>query len=407
MSTKRLATRIEQAAESATLAIDAIAKSMIAGGVDVVSFAAGEPDFPTPGFIVDAAIEAARDPRNHRYTAAGGLPELRAAIAEVTKRDAGLEVTADQVVVTNGGKHAIYEVLMTLIDEGDEVLIPAPYWVSYPEVVKLAGGVPVAIPTGLSAGFKVTPEDVERYYTERTKMFIHVSPSNPTGATYTRAESEALAATLDRLGLFVMSDEIYQHLTYSGTGPGERATSLGEVASPSLIERMVLVNGVSKTFSMTGWRLGWSVAPADIAKGMVKLQSQLTSNVANVSQRAALAAVRADLGETAYMREAFFRRRIAIVSGLAGIPGFDVAWPDGAFYAFPSVAGVIGRRYHGSPVASSMSFAELLLSEARVAVVPGEAFDAPGYLRLSYALGDDRIVEGISRISEFVAKLEP
>ncbi len=406
MSQKRLATRIEQAAESATLAIDATAKSMIAEGIDVVSFAAGEPDFPTPDFIVDAAVEAVRDPRNHRYTAAGGLPELRSAVAQVTKRDAGLEVSDGQVVVTNGGKHAIYEALMTLLDEGDEVLIPAPYWVSYPEVVKLAGGVPVAIPTDLSSGFKITPEDVERYCTERTKLFIHVSPSNPTGATYTREESEALAATLDRLGLFVMSDEIYQHLTYSAAGPGERATSLAEVAPPSLIERLVLVNGVSKTFSMTGWRLGWSVAPLDVAKGMVKLQSQLSSNVANVSQRAALAAVRADLGATAYMREAFARRRSAIVSGLAGVPGFEVAWPEGAFYAFPSVAGVIGRRYQGTLVGSSMDLAELLLAEARVAVVPGEAFDAPGYLRLSYALGDQRIVEGISRISDFVAKLE-
>jgi len=398
MARGSIAARLRALAPSATLAIDQRAKAMRAEGIDVVSFAAGEPDFPTPDWVVDAAIDAARDPRNHRYTPAAGLPELREQIAAVTARDSGLAVPASSVVVTNGGKHAIYEAVAALVDPGDEVLIPAPYWVSYPEIVRLAGGVPVPIPTSIETGFKVTPEQLEAAITKRTSLFIHVSPSNPTGAVYTQEETAALAEILDAAGVWVLSDEIYQHLTYTGS----RAPSLGEVATERLRERLVLVNGVAKTFAMTGWRVGWLVGPREVVDAVANLQSQLTSNVANVSQRAALLALRAPLEATAPMREAFARRREAIVSGLAAIEGLDVLWPDGAFYVFPSLERLLAER---APGASSLELAARLLEEAHVAVVPGEAFDGPGHWRLSYALGDDALEEGVRRIAEFLDKL--
>lgn len=397
----RIAARIEQLNESATLAIDATAKSMLARGVDLVSFAAGEPDFETPEFIVEAAVEAARDPRNHHYTPAAGLSELRELIAQRSAYFSGVSVESAQVVVTNGGKHAVYSVMMTLLDEGDEVLIPAPYWVTYPEVVRLAGGTPIAVPTDLTTGFKVTPELLERYCTPRTKMLIHVSPSNPTGAVYSDEESAALAEFADARGLFVVSDEIYQQLTYGMPS----APAIGSFASDELAQRLVLVNGVAKSFAMTGWRVGWVVAPIDIAKGVIKLQSQLCSNVANVSQRASIAALRADAGATQYMRDAFARRRETMITSLSAIDGVDVMWPQGAFYAFPSVADILTKEFAGTPIGSSYRLAELLLEHAKVAVIPGEAFDAPGYLRLSYALSDEGIVDGVGRISEFIAKL--
>ncbi|MCL5973542.1 MAG: pyridoxal phosphate-dependent aminotransferase [Ferrimicrobium sp.] len=397
----RIAARIEQLNESATLAIDATAKSMLARGVDLVSFAAGEPDFETPEFIVEAAVEAARDPRNHHYTPAAGLSELRELIAQRSAHFSGVSVESAQVVVTNGGKHAVYSVMMTLLDEGDEVLIPAPYWVTYPEVVRLAGGTPIAVPTDLTTGFKVTPELLERYCTPRTKMLIHVSPSNPTGAVYSDEESAALAEFADARGLFVVSDEIYQQLTYGMPS----APAIGSFASDELAQRLVLVNGVAKSFAMTGWRVGWVVAPIDIAKGVIKLQSQLCSNVANVSQRASIAALRADAGATQYMRDAFARRRETMITSLSAIDGVDVMWPQGAFYAFPSVADILTKEFAGTPIGSSYRLAELLLEHAKVAVIPGEAFDAPGYLRLSYALSDEGIVDGVGRISEFIAKL--
>lgn len=397
----RIAARIEQLNESATLAIDATAKSMLARGVDLVSFAAGEPDFETPEFIVEAAVEAARDPRNHHYTPAAGLSELRELIAQRSAHFSGVSVESAQVVVTNGGKHSVYSVMMTLLDEGDEVLIPAPYWVTYPEVVRLAGGTPIAVPTDLTTGFKVTPELLERYCTPRTKMLIHVSPSNPTGAVYSDEESAALAEFADARGLFVVSDEIYQQLTYGMPS----APAIGSFASDELAQRLVLVNGVAKSFAMTGWRVGWVVAPIDIAKGVIKLQSQLCSNVANVSQRASIAALRADAGATQYMRDAFARRRETMITSLSAIDGVDVMWPQGAFYAFPSVADILTKEFAGTPIGSSYRLAELLLEHAKVAVIPGEAFDAPGYLRLSYALSDEGIVDGVGRISEFIAKL--
>ncbi|MCI2974751.1 MAG: pyridoxal phosphate-dependent aminotransferase [Ferrimicrobium sp.] len=397
----RVSARVEQLNESATLAIDAKAKSMLAAGVDVVSFAAGEPDFETPSFIVEAAVEAARDPRNHHYTPAAGLGELREVIAERSAHLSGLTVDPRQVVVTNGGKHAVYSAMMTLLDDGDEVLIPAPYWVTYPEVVRLAGGIPIAVPTDLETGFKVTPALLAQYVTPRTKMLIHVSPSNPTGAVYSEEETAALADFADRKGLYVVSDEIYQQLTYGFAS----APAIGSFASDALAERLVLVNGVAKTFAMTGWRVGWVVAPTDVADGVIKLQSQLCSNVANVSQRASIAALRADPSETQYMRDAFARRRETIVTLLSAIEGVDIMWPQGAFYAFPSVQGILTKEFDQEPIGSSYRLAELLLEHAKVAVIPGEAFDAPGYLRLSYALADEGIVEGIGRISAFVARL--
>jgi aspartate/methionine/tyrosine aminotransferase len=397
----RVSARVEQLNESATLAIDAKAKSMLAAGVDVVSFAAGEPDFETPSFIVEAAVEAARDPRNHHYTPAAGLGELREVIAERSAHLSGLTVDPRQVVVTNGGKHAVYSAMMTLLDDGDEVLIPAPYWVTYPEVVRLAGGIPIAVPTDLETGFKVTPALLAQYVTPRTKMLIHVSPSNPTGAVYSEEETAALADFADRKGLYVVSDEIYQQLTYGFAS----APAIGSFASDALAERLVLVNGVAKTFAMTGWRVGWVVAPTDVADGVIKLQSQLCSNVANVSQRASIAALRADPSETQYMRDAFARRRETIVTLLSAIEGVDIMWPQGAFYAFPSVQGILTKEFDQEPIGSSYRLAELLLEHAKVAVIPGEAFDAPGHLRLSYALADEGIVEGIGRISAFVARL--
>ncbi len=401
MATGRISARIEQLNESATLAIDATAKSMLARGVDLISFAAGEPDFETPGFIVDAALEAARDPRNHHYTAAAGLPELRELIAQRTGVLSGLSVEPSQVIVTNGGKHAVYSAMMTLLDEGDEVLIPSPYWVTYPEVVRLAGGIPVAVPTDLSTAFKVTPELLEHYCTPRTKMLIHVSPSNPTGAVYSEEETAAIAEFADRKGLYVVSDEIYQQLTYGM----ECAPAIGSAASKELSQRLILVNGVAKTFAMTGWRVGWVVAPSDIAKGIIKLQSQLCSNVANISQRASIAALVADAEATRYMREAFARRRQSIITLLAAIEGVEVMWPQGAFYAFPSVEAILHKEFEGAAIGSSYRLAELLLEHAKVAVIPGEAFDAPGYLRLSYALSDESIVDGVGRIADFVTRL--
>ncbi|MGC8481380.1 MAG: pyridoxal phosphate-dependent aminotransferase [Acidimicrobiales bacterium] len=393
----RISPRIAQVEESATLAIDAKAKALRAAGVDVIGFGAGEPDFSTPEFIVEAAVDAARDPRNHKYTPATGLPELKAAIVAKTNRDSDLDFATDQVIVTNGGKHAVFNAIMTIVGEGDEVLIPSPFWTTYPELVKLAGGVPVPVPTTLADGFKVTPEVVARYVTSRTKAFIHVSPSNPTGAVYTEAETKALADFLDERGLFVITDEIYEHLTYDGVV----ATPILR-ANESLRDRTIIVNGVAKTYAMTGWRIGWMIAPPDITKAASNLQSQITSNIANVSQRAAIAALTADLSCVREMRTAFDARRRTMVRMIDAIEGFDIILPEGAFYVFPSVEGLLGKPLGTKVPHSTMEVAEILLEEAKVAVVPGEAFAAPGYVRLSYALADDALVEGINRIAALV-----
>jgi aspartate/methionine/tyrosine aminotransferase len=397
--TRRISARVGAIAESATLAVDAKAKALKAAGRPVIGFGAGEPDFPTPDYIVDAAVEACRQPRFHRYTPAGGLPELREAIAAKTLRDSGYGVEAAQVLVTNGGKQAIYEGFAALLDPGDEVLVPAPYWTTYPESIRLAGGVPVEVVTDETTGYLASVEQLEAARTARTKVLLFVSPSNPTGAVYPREQVEAIGRWAAEHGLWVVTDEIYEHLVYGDT----RFTSM-PVAVPELADRCVVVNGVAKTYAMTGWRVGWLIGPKDVVKAAANLQSHATSNVANVSQAAALAAVSGDLAAVARMREAFDRRRRTIVRMLNEIDGVTCPEPQGAFYAYPSVRALLGREIRGKRPASSLELAALLLEEAEVAVVPGEAFGTPGYLRLSYALGDDDLVEGVSRMQKLLAE---
>jgi aspartate/methionine/tyrosine aminotransferase len=392
---RRISARIGGIAESATLAVDAKAKALKAAGRDVIGFGAGEPDFPTPAPIVEAAIAAARDPKMHRYTPAAGLPELREAIAVKTKRDSGLEVAASQVLVTNGGKSAVYEAFATLLDPGDEVLLPAPYWTTYPEAIRLAGGVPVEIQTDESNGYQVTVEQLSAAKTDRTKFLLFCSPSNPTGGVYPPSEVEAIGRWAVANGVWVVTDEIYEHLTYADA----RHVSM-PVVVPELVDTCVVLNGVAKTYAMTGWRVGWLIGPADVVKASINLQSHLSSNVANVAQAAALAAVSGDLSAVHMMREAFDRRRQTMWRMLTEIDGVSIPEPKGAFYAYPSVKALLGRTIAGRSIGSSTELAEVLLDEAGVAVVPGEAFGTPGYFRLSYALGDDDLVEGVSRIQK-------
>lgn len=397
-STSRLSARVAGIAESATLAVDAKAKALKAAGRPVIGFGAGEPDFPTPGYIVEAAAAATRDARWHRYTPAAGLPALREAIAAKTLRDSGLEVEASQVLVTNGGKQAIFNAVATLINPGDEVIIQAPYWVTYPEVISVFGGVPVPVVTDESTGYRATVEQLEAARTERTKMLIFVSPSNPTGAVYPAGQIEAIGRWAVEHGVWVLTDEIYEHLVYGDATFASLPTLVPEIA-----DRCVVVNGVAKTFAMTGWRVGWMIGPKDIVKGAANLQSHATSNVSNVSQMAALTAVSGSLDAVAEMRVAFDRRRRSIVSLLNDIPGVTCPEPEGAFYAYPSVKGVIGKSINGTAIDSSMTLANVALDVAEVAVVPGEAFGTPGYLRMSYALGDDDIVEGVTRLGKLIA----
>ena len=390
----RISQRISSIAESATLKVDAKAKALKASGRPVVSFAAGEPDFPTPAHIVEAAVEAARDPKNHKYTPAAGLPELREAIAAKTLRDSGLEVSPSQVIVTNGGKQAVYQSFATLIDPGDEVLVPTPYWTTYPEAIKLAGGVQVDVFAGADQGYLVTVEQLEAARTPRTKVLLFVSPSNPTGAVYSAEQVAAIGAWAEEHGLWVISDEIYQNLTYDGV----RAVSIVE-ATPALADRTILVNGVAKTYAMTGWRLGWMVGPTDAIAAAANLQSHLSSNVSNISQRAALEALTGPQDSVGEMRDAFDRRRKLIVAGLNGIPGFVTPTPEGAFYVYPDVTGLLNREWDGVTPTTSLELADLILEKAEVAAVPGEAFGPSGYLRFSYALGDADIEEGVSRLA--------
>jgi aspartate aminotransferase len=398
----RISLRVAAIAESATLAIDAKAKALKAAGEDVIGFGAGEPDFPTPHHIVEAAVAACHQPKYHHYTPGAGLPELRAAIAAKTARDSGLRAEPSQVLVTNGGKHALYQAFTTLLDPGDEVLLPSPYWVTYPEAISLTGAEPVVVETGQSTGFRVTVEQLEAATTARTKLLVFVSPSNPTGAVYPREEVEAIGRWAAGRGLWVLTDEIYEHLVYGDA----RFTSM-PAAVPELADRCVVVNGVAKTYAMTGWRVGWLIGPPDVVRAAVNLQSHATSNVANVSQAAALAAVSGDLHDVREMGAAFDRRRRKMVELLRAIPGVSCVEPEGAFYAFPSFAGVLGRELRGRRPATSMELADLILEEAKVAIVPGEAFGAPGYARLSYALGDDDLVEGVTRIAKLVAESRP
>ncbi|SRR6266511_51412 len=402
MSMPRISRRVGAIAESATLAIDAKAKALKAAGEDVIAFGAGEPDFPTPAHIVEAAAAACREPRFHHYSPTAGLPELREAIAAKTARDSGLQVKPNQVLVTNGGKQALYNAFATLLDPGDEVLLPAPYWVTYPEAIALAGGEPAVVPTDESSGFRAGVEQLEAAITPRTRALVFVSPSNPTGAVYPAAEVEAIGRWAADRGLWVITDEIYEHLVY-----GDNRFHSMPVLVPELADRTVVVNGVAKTYAMTGWRVGWMLGPADVVKAAANLQSHATSNVCNVAQAAALAAVSGGLDDAAAMREAFDRRRRRIHDLLSAIPGVRCAEPQGAFYAFPSLAGALGRELRGSRPQSSMELADLILEEARVAIVPGEAFGSPGYARFSYALGDDDLVEGVTRIAKLLEELGP
>ena len=392
---RRVSARVGAIAESATLKVDAKAKALKAEGRPVIGFGAGEPDFPTPGYVVDAAVEAARDPRNHRYTPAGGLPELKQAIVDKTRRDSGLEIAPAQVLVTNGGKQAIYAAFATMLDPGDEVIVPAPYWTTYPESIQLAGGVAVEVVADETQDYKVTVEQLEAARTERTKVLLFVSPSNPTGAVYTADEIRAIGQWVEEHQLWVLTDEIYEHLLYDGVSTGSLP-----VLCPSLQDHCVIVNGVAKTYAMTGWRVGWLVGPTDLVKAATNLQSHATSNVSNVAQRAAIAALTGDLTAVEEMKVAFDRRRQTIVAMLNEIDGVYCPTPEGAFYAYPSVKGLLGKEYAGRIIDTSADLAGYILDEAEVAVVPGEAFGTPGYLRLSYALGDDDLIEGVARLQK-------
>ncbi len=386
-------------APSATLAVDAKAKALKAAGEPVIGYGAGEPDFPTPEHIVEAAVKACTDLGMHKYTPTAGLPALREAIAVKTMRDSGLDVGAHQVLVTNGGKHAVATTFMTLLNPGDEVLIPAPYWTTYPEAVYLAGGRPIAVPTSEANGFRVTVADLEAARTPKTKLLVFVSPSNPTGAVVAPEEVAEIGVWAAEHDVWVMCDEIYEHLTYGDA----RHVSMPVVA-PALGDRWVVVNGVAKTYAMTGWRIGWMIGAPDVMEAAINYQSQTTSNISNVSQRAALAAVAGDLEAVGEMRAAFDRRRRTMVTMLNAIDGVSCAEPEGAFYCFPNVEGLLGRSLDGRVATSSSELAANLLETIKIAVVPGEAFGSPGYFRLSYALGDDDLAEGITRLADLVAR---
>jgi len=393
-----LSTRITSIAESATLKVDAKAKALKAESRPVISFAAGEPDFPTPSHVVDAALAAVRDPANHRYTPAAGLPALREAIAKKTLRDSGWEVSANQIVVTNGGKQAVYQACATLLDPGDEMLLPAPYWTTYPEAITLAGGKPVVVFAGADQDYKVTVEQLEAARTPKTKALMFVSPSNPTGAVMTLEETQAIGEWAVQHGIWVIADEIYQNLVYEQGL--EHAVSIAE-AAPAVQDRCILVNGVAKTYAMTGWRLGWMVGPQDAITAAANLQSHLSSNVSNISQLAGLAALEGDQTAAQEMRDAFNNRRRVIVDGLNAIEGVVCPEPTGAFYVYPDVTGLLNREWAGRTPTTSLELADLILDECEVAAVPGEAFGPSGYLRFSYALGDADLAEGLSRLQTF------
>ena len=395
----RVSARFAAITPSATLAVDAKAKALKAAGRPVIGFGAGEPDFPTPDNIVEAAVRAAREPAMHRYTPAAGLPALREAIAAKTLRDSGYEVDPLQVLVTNGGKQAVFQAFASILDPGDEALLPTPYWTTYPEVIKLAGGVTVPVFAGADQNYKVTVEQLEAARTEKTKLLLHCSPSNPTGAVYTPAEARAIGEWALEHGIWIITDEIYEHLLYEDAESAHMVELLPELANQTIV-----LNGVAKTYAMTGWRVGWMIAPTDIVKAATSFQSHLTSNVSNMAQRAALEAVTGPLDAVHSMREAFDRRRKTMISMLSQIDGLDVPTPKGAFYAYPSVEGILGREIRGKVPTTSAELADLILEEVEVAVVPGEAFGPSGFIRLSYALSDGDLVEGVGRIQELLAQ---
>jgi aspartate/methionine/tyrosine aminotransferase len=395
-ATHRVVAALASLEPSATLAVDAAAKQLRASGVPVISFAAGEPDFPTPDSIVEAAIEACRDPAMHHYTPTAGLPALRSAICAKTVRDSGFAATPDHVLVTNGAKHAVFTALTTLLDPGDEVLIPSPYWTTYPEVARLVGGRPVTVVTAASSGFLASVRDLEAARTERTKVLIFNSPCNPTGSVYPASLVREIGEWAAANDLWVLCDEIYEHLVF-----GDAVQTSMPVVVPELADRALIVNGVAKTYAMTGWRIGWLIGPRDVIDAATSFQSQVTSNISNVSQRAALAALEGDLSAVAEMRAAFDRRRTTMTAMLNAIDGVSCVIPDGAFYCFPDVSGLLGRELSGRKVTTSAELAERLLSTVHVATVPGEAFGASGHLRLSSAISDADLVEGVQRIAQF------
>jgi aspartate/methionine/tyrosine aminotransferase len=395
----RVSKRIAAIAESATLAVDGKAKALKAAGRPVIGFGAGEPDFPTPDYIVNAAIEAAKLPANHRYTPTPGLPELRDAIVKKTKRDSNYEITADQVLVTNGGKQSVYQSFASVLDPGNEVLLPSPYWTTYPECIKLAGGTPVEVFADESQNYLVSVAQLEKALTPKTKVLLFCSPSNPTGSVYSPQQVKEIGQWAYQKGLWVITDEIYEHLLYDGAV----APSIC-VAVPELADRTIIINGVAKTYAMTGWRVGWMIGPKDLIKAATNLQSHLSSNVSNVSQRAAIAALVGDLSAVHKMGEAFDRRRKLIVKLLNEIPGVSCPTPTGAFYVYPSVKNVLGKEIRGKRPTTSAELATLILDEVEVAAVPGEAFGPSGYLRFSYALGDEDIVEGIGRVKKLLSE---
>ena len=391
----RVSVALAGIAPSATLAVDAKAKALRAAGENVIGFGAGEPDFPTPEHIVEAAATACRDAANHRYSPAGGLPALKAALAAKTRRDSGLELDASQFLVTNGGKQAVYNTMAALVDPTDEVLLPTPYWTTYPEAIRVFGGVPVEVFAGIESGFRVSVEQLEAARTERTKAVLFVSPSNPTGAVYPRSEIVAIGEWAVEHGVWVITDEIYEHLVY-----GDAEHHSLPVLVPEIADRCVVLNGVAKTYAMTGWRVGWMAGPTDVIAAATNLQSHATSNVCNVAQAAALAAVSGDLEAVAMMRGAFDVRRQRITEMLNAIDGVQCPEPAGAFYAFPNMEGLLERRYGDTEVTTTLELAAAVLEQAKVAFVPGEAFGAPGYARFSFALGLDDLAEGISRIAD-------
>jgi aspartate aminotransferase len=395
VNASRISKRIAAIAESATLKVDAKAKALQAEGRAVISYAAGEPDFPTPAHIVEAAAKAVLDPKNHRYTPAVGLPDLREAIAQKTLRDSGTAVTASQVVVTNGGKQAVYQAFAVLLDQGDEVLLPSPYWTTYPEAIALAGGKTVEVFAGSDQDYKVTVEQLDKAKTSRTKVLLMCSPSNPTGAVYSKEEIAAIGNWAHENDLWVITDEIYQNLVYDGA----KAYSITEVV-PELIDKTIMVNGVAKSYAMTGWRLGWMTGPADAMKAAANLQSHLTSNVNNIAQKASLAALTGPQDEVQNMLKAFDRRRKLAVSELGKIDNWLAPMPQGAFYVYSDVRGLLGKTWNGKQINTSLELCDFILEEVEVAFVPGEAFGPSGYVRMSYALGDEPILEGIQRLQK-------
>lgn len=401
MSKNRVSARLSAIAPSATLVVDSKAKELKAQGKPVIGFGAGEPDFATPDYIVAAAVEACQNPANHHYTMGKGMAVLREAIAAKTLRDSGYEIDPNNIVVTNGGKQAVYQAFAAIVDPGDDVLLPAPYWTTYPEVIKLAGGNVVEVFAGADQEYKVTVEQLEATRTENTKMLLLCSPSNPTGAVYTPAELTAIGKWCVQHGIWVIADEIYEHLLYDGAEPAHIVKLVPEIADTCLV-----LNGVAKSYAMTGWRVGWMSGPSDAIKAANNLQSHLTSNVCNVAQRAALAAVSGPLDEVYKMREAFDRRRRLIVEMLSQVQGFQVPTPRGAFYAYPDVTALFGRKLRGVTIESSLQLADMILDMAEVAAVPGEAFGPTGFLRFSYAIADEEIVTGITRVQELMAEVQ-